>query len=154
MDLKNLSDEELFDLYPELLKELKGRKLITTNNLVGEMGERVAINQYIKTEGIVNLKKAPPSTPHYDAKDDDGNKYAIKSTSGSSTGKFDSIPKKITHKAFDFLIVVLWDKNYKPKNIYQLTWEQFLKYKRWKKPENMWYVPVPIKIRDKFIKIL
>ena len=49
MDFKNLSDEELFDLYPELLKELKGRKLITTNNLVGEMGERVAINQYNKT---------------------------------------------------------------------------------------------------------
>ena len=35
-EFKNLSDDQLFEIYPKLLKELKSRKLIRANNLVGE----------------------------------------------------------------------------------------------------------------------
>ena len=52
------------------------------------------------------------------------------------------------------LIILIWNDDYEAQNIYELTWDQFLKYRRWKKPENKWYVPIPIKIRGEFIKIL
>ena len=39
MDLKKFSDEEVISLYPKILKELKSRDIIRTNNLVGDLGE-------------------------------------------------------------------------------------------------------------------
>ncbi len=154
MDLKNLTDNQLFETYPNLLKELKSRNLIRTNNLVGEMAEHVVVSHYNNTPGLINLTKTAPSTRNVDAIGNNGKRYAIKSTSGSSTGKFDSIPKEGSDALFDHLIILIWNDNYEAQNIYELTWDQFLKYRRWKKPENKWYVPIPIKIRGEFIKIL
>jgi len=37
MDISNLSTEEIINLYPNILKELKSREVITTNNLIGEL---------------------------------------------------------------------------------------------------------------------
>ena len=37
IDLKNLNDEDLIQLYPDLINELKNRKIIRTNNIVGEL---------------------------------------------------------------------------------------------------------------------
>ena len=39
--LFQLSDAELIDLYPSILKELKSRGIIRTNNLIGELGEHL-----------------------------------------------------------------------------------------------------------------
>ena len=154
MDITKLNDDELISLYPKLLKELKGRDLIRTNNLVGEMAERVVINYFKNTSGLSNLIKTAPSTKNVDAMSNQGKRYAIKSTSGSSTGKFDSIPKEDDgDPKFDYLIIVIWDKDYEVKNIYELTWKQFLKFRKWKKPENKWYVPIPNKVREEVRKI-
>ena len=53
--LSKMSDESLWKLYPEMISELKKRKLITTRNLVGEYGEFLAINYYTKTKKILEL---------------------------------------------------------------------------------------------------
>jgi hypothetical protein len=41
MDLSKLSDNELIELYPTILNELKTRGIIRTNNLIGELGKKV-----------------------------------------------------------------------------------------------------------------
>jgi len=38
-DITNYSDDEVISLYPKILKELKNRNIIRTNNLVGDLGE-------------------------------------------------------------------------------------------------------------------
>ena len=38
-EFKNMNDDEVISLYPQLLKELKSRNIIRTNNLVGDLGE-------------------------------------------------------------------------------------------------------------------
>lgn len=50
MNVENLEDDELISLYPKLLKELKRREIIRTNNLVGELGENIAISVYKKIQ--------------------------------------------------------------------------------------------------------
>ena len=112
------------------------------------------INYFKNTSGLSNLIKTAPSTKNVDAMSNQGKRYAIKSTSGSSTGKFDSIPDDDNNSVFDHLVILIWNENYEPQNIYELTWIQSLKYRRWKKPENKWYVPIPIKIREELTKIL
>ena len=46
MDISKLSTDEIISLYPKILKELKSREIITTNNLIGELGEYLAIQNY------------------------------------------------------------------------------------------------------------
>lgn len=56
VSLKKLDDLELTLLYSSLLKELKQRGIIRTNNVVGELGEYLAINFYNKLKGSPNFK--------------------------------------------------------------------------------------------------
>lgn len=58
VSLKKLDDLELTLLYSSLLKELKHRGIIRTNNVVGELGEYLAINFYNKTKGLPKLQAA------------------------------------------------------------------------------------------------
>lgn len=92
MDLKNLNDEQLINLYPELLKELKSRNIIRTNNLVGELGEYIAFNHYKTDPSLPILQLNLKSTKNIDAVSVKGERYAIKSLSGSGTGVFASLP--------------------------------------------------------------
>ena len=46
MNLNELDDDDLVNLYPRLLEELKNRGIIRTNNLVGELGEYIASMHY------------------------------------------------------------------------------------------------------------
>ena len=109
--LKNLNDDELINLYPKFLKELKKRNIIRTNNLVAEFAERLVIINYNKNSELPDLKLTKPGTQNHDAISEDGIKYEIKGTSGSSTSKFESCPIEddgINH--FDYLIIVIFNK--------------------------------------------
>lgn len=41
--LGSLKNQDLIKLFPQLLKQLKDRGIIRTNNLVGDLGETLAI---------------------------------------------------------------------------------------------------------------
>lgn len=60
-DFSSLSDEELILFYTEWIKELKKRNLIRTKNIVGELGEYLAIKYYNKTPGLPKLQATPTS---------------------------------------------------------------------------------------------
>ena len=51
-DLKKFTDEEVISLYPKILKELKNRDIIRTNNLVGDLGEYWCIKKYNENSGL------------------------------------------------------------------------------------------------------
>jgi len=144
--LDTLNDTDLIALYGKLISELKTRKIIRTKNVVGDLGERFAIDYYSKTSGLENLSDAPPSTKSIDAISKNGNRYAIKSVTGNLTGVFYGLPHKDSNKEpdqiFDYLLIVVFNDSYKVIAIYELTWQQFLKHKKWHSRMEAWNVSV------------
>lgn len=51
-NLSGKSTEEIIRLYSMAIKGLKKREIIRTNNVVGELGEYLAIEHYNKTSGF------------------------------------------------------------------------------------------------------
>ena len=154
MKLETLSNDELIALYPQLLNELKRRKIIRTNNLIGELGEYIAALEYKNNPQLPQLQLNLKSTKNVDAISIKGERYAIKSTSGKGTGVFASLPDKddgIVH--FEYLVLVLFNKDYTLNGIYELTWGDFLKFRRMKPPENKWNLPITNALRENIKKI-
>ena len=55
MDLTKFNDDEVISLYPKILKELKKRDIIRTNNLVGDLGEYWTRRKYNETQNLPKL---------------------------------------------------------------------------------------------------
>jgi hypothetical protein len=142
MDLSHLSDDELVETYPLLLTELKARGIIRTNNLIGELGEFLAIRAYKKDPSLPNLQLQQASTKNIDATSSKGERYAIKSASCKGTGVFASLPTDDDNRMFEFLVLVLFSKEYVLEGIYEVTWSQFLDSRRIKQPEGKWNIPI------------
>ena len=135
IDLKNLNDNDLIQVFPDLITELKKRDIIRTNNIVGELGEYFAVKIFNETTNLPKLQMAPPSTENVDALSTKGKRYAIKSTSSNSTGVFASIQIDQLDSCFEYLLILKWN-NYQVKSLVQFTWEQFVQYRKVKRPEN------------------
>ena len=153
MDFKNFTDQDVISFYPKILKEQKKRNIIRTNNLVGDLGEYWTRKKYNDTPNLPKLQDAPKSTKNIDAISVKGERYAIKSSSGSGTGVFASLPTDNEDKKFEFLVLVIFDKDYILQEIFELTWYQFLKYRKLKPPENKWNLPITneVKLNAKII---
>ena len=149
MDISSLSNAEVIELYPTILTELKKRGIIRTNNLIGELGEYFVADIYKKTPSLPQLQLNLKSTRNIDATSSKGERYAIKSTSGGGTGVFASLPTADDGVVyFEYLILVIFNKDYSLKEIYELTWPQFLKYRRMKPPENKWNLPITNEVKN------
>jgi len=144
----SLNNEELWLLYADTEKELKDRGLVRTRNIVGERGEFLAIEKYNSIPGMPNLQAAPEGTQNVDALSRKGQRYSIKTITepGNTTGVFYGIGEKdenlIPEKKFEYVIIVQIFRNYLPKRILELTWEQFLKHKRWHSTMRAWNLSV------------
>ena len=66
---------------------------------------------------------------------------------------FASLPTDNTDKKFEFLVVVIFDKDYVLKEILELNWEQFKKYRKMKPPENKWNLPITNEVKTAAKKI-
>ena len=149
MDLTKLSDNEVIELYPKILNELKTRGIIRTNNLIGELGEYFVASLYRKTPSLPNLQLNLKSTRNIDATSDKGERYAIKATSGNATGVFSSLPFTNDGKVyFEYLILVMFNKDYTLREIYELTWDQFIQLRKIKSPENKWNLPITLEVKE------
>lgn len=142
MNIKDLRNEELISVYGNIIHELKKRKIIRSKNVVGDLGEYLAINYYCNTKGLPKLQSAPPSTKNIDAISINGDRYSIKATTSGTTSVFYGLnpPKsgEIDLKKFEYVLLVLFDDNYKMKRINEITWDQFLKFKRWNSRMMAW----------------
>lgn len=144
--MKNKSVSELIAIYSAILKELKNREVIRTNNLVGDLGEYLAIEFYNNQSSLPNLQAAPAGTKNIDAISREGKRYSIKSTTSSLTGVVYDLNEpdstESENQKFEFMIVVQFSKTFELLRIIELDWELFLKYKRWHKTMRGWNINI------------
>ena len=134
------------------IKELKRRGVIRTNNVIGELGEYLAITYYNKTPGLPNLSPAPVGTENIDAISRKGDRYSIKSTSNTTTGVFYGLEPKDSDipdtKKFEYVIICKFDDDYELNSILEMDWDTFLKNKRWHSRMNAWNLSLTKKLRE------
>lgn len=140
--INSLSDADLIKVYSYSITTLKNRNIIRTKNVIGELGEYIAINHYTTTPNLPKLQAAPTSTQNIDAISINGDRYTIKSTTTATTGVFyglnnPNISLEETQK-FEYVIIVKFDDNLNLKAIYELDWKIFLKHKKWHSRMNAW----------------
>lgn len=144
MNLSSFSNEEIVSLYSNTIKELKNRKIIRTKNVLGDLAEFLAIKYYCETPGLPNLQAAPIGTQNVDALSRAGDRYSIKATTGNVTGIFTGLEPKDSLKPdkqkFEYVLICKFDDNYQLKTIYELSWEMFVKHKRWHKTMQAWNI--------------
>lgn len=140
LDFQDLDDDDLIYAYGDLLLELKRRKIIRSKNVIGDLGEYTAIAHYKNTSSLPTLSEAPLNTKAFDAVSKNGKRYSIKTTTGTITGCFFGLSaaeqKQHIKPTFDFVVIVKFDNNYNLEFIVEITWEQFLVYKRWLPTQN------------------
>lgn len=146
MNLNQLNTTELIDTYSEIIKLLKVRGVIRTKNLLGDLGEYLAIEHFNKTSKLSNLQAAPAGTQNTDAISRNGERYSIKSTTGNLTGVFYGLEspnsEQIDKQKFEYVLIVKFGDNYELEKIIQLDWDLFIKYKRWHKTMNAWNLTI------------
>jgi len=136
INLRNLNNNDLWNLYGKISKELKEREQIRTKNITAERGEKLAIDHYNNTKGLPNLQAAPTGTKNIDAISRLGERYAIKTMTlpNKTTGVFWGLgtPKKpINERKFEYVIVVIINQMYGLEKIIEINWNDFLKIKKW-----------------------
>jgi len=146
MNLDELNTTELIQTYSRIIKQLKKRGIIRTKNLLGDLGEYLAIEHFNNTSGMSNLQAAPAGTQNIDAISRNGDRYSIKSTTGNLTGVFYGLEHPnsdiIDKQKFEYVLIVKFDNDYQLEKIIQLDWELFLKYKRWHKTMTAWNISI------------
>lgn len=146
LDLEKLSTSELIETYSQIISLLKGRKVIRTKNLLGELAEYLVINHYKNTPRLPNLQTALAGTQNVDALSRHGERYSIKGTTGKLTGVFYGLnPPNSTDlepQKFEYVIIACFNSNFKLVKILELTWEQFLMNKRWHNTMKAWNISV------------
>jgi hypothetical protein len=146
MNLSGLNTSELIQTYSGIIKQLKKRGVIRTKNLLGDLGEYLAIEHFNKTSGMSNLQEVPAGTKNFDAISRNGDRYSIKSASGNATSVFYGLESPESNKPdkqkFEFVLIVKFDENYQLEKIIQLDWELFLEYKRWHKTMTAWNIRI------------
>lgn len=141
MNLKELVDEDLLNMYGEFISELKDRKIIRTKNIVGDLGEYFAKEYYNKTPGLPNLLLTDKSTRNIDAVSNKGERYSIKTTTTATTGTFWEINKDM-EKVFEYLIIVKLNDCYELEQILELDWNTFIKYIKINKRMNAYMITI------------
>jgi hypothetical protein len=140
------SDDELIAAYSTWLEEMQKRGIIKGKNVVGDLGERIALNHYNTTPGLTTLGKAPDGAKDFDAVGKNGMRYSIKATSGQVTGAFFGLPaptsQEVVPPRFDFVIIVKFDHAYRVQTIAEITWEQFCALKKWLPRQNAYNLNV------------
>lgn len=148
--LENKDTKELINLYSMTIKELKRRNIIRTNNVVGDLGEYLAIEIYNNTPGLPKLSPAPVGTENIDAISRKGDRYSIKSTSGNSTGVFYGLENPDSEvddqQKFEYVILCKFNDNYELKTILELDWNTFIRNKRWHSRMKAWNLTLTKKI--------
>ena len=147
---KDSTDAEVRQFYGAVLRELRARNIIRTKNVTGDLGEYAVVDFYNRTAGLPDLQLAPTSNPDYDAISASGERYAIKSATGGSTGGFYGLPSPESNEEpnqqFDYAVVVKFNAEHEVQQIIELTWQQFLIHKRWHSTTRAWVLPVSQKL--------
>ena len=146
LNLELLNDVEVINAYIKIIKTLKERNIIQSKNVIGDIGEYHVLSHYNNTPGLPNLQRAPKGTKNIDAISREGERYSIKATSSAVTGAFLGLrppnSKEKDRQIFEYVVIVMFDKDYAVKNIVEIDWNQFLRLKRWHSRVKAWNIPI------------
>ena len=151
MNFNNVNNDDLIQIYSDSIKEMKSRGIIRTKNVLGDIGEYLAIQYYNKTSGLPTLQTTAVGTQNIDAICcSSKERYSIKSTTTGITGIFyglqeigSTIPDK---QEFEYVIICEFDKNYELRRILELPWDKFLIHKHWHKRAMAWNLSITKKL--------
>ena len=163
-NLNSLTVEQLVKLISpssEVMKELKKRNVLRTKNIVGELGEYYAVKFYNKVntkiykinKKLPNLTMAGETTKNVDALSRDGKIYSIKcvSSPNGTTGSFwDPESIRQNKKTFDYLVIVILDDEFQVDKILELSWDDFLKNKRFNRRMNNFNISITKKLTENY----
>ena len=146
IDFTKYTVQDLIKLYSQVIAELKRRNVIRSKNIVGDLGENLAIEIYNSTPGLPNLQFAPVGTQNIDAISKNGERYSIKTTTSKTTGVFYGLPsidssEEILPK-FEYVIITRMNADYELLGVYELNWKQFIKFKKWHSRMNAWNLSI------------
>lgn len=131
-NLPKLSEKDLLILHADINEELKSRKVVRTrNNPVGDYTEWVVAN-------ALDLELATNSSTGYDGIDKNGVRYQIKGrriTPDNKSRQLSAI-RKLEDNDFDYLVVVIFDRNYKILEAVMMPHEVVGEYATYKKHVN------------------
>lgn len=148
-----MNNLEAIQTYGHLVSELKTRKIIKTNNVIGDLGEGFVISYYNGNSELPNLQEMPIGTKYFDARSLDGKRYTIKTVTTNTTGVFNGLnepnDERPEKQLFDsVIIVVLHPSNLLPQVIYEVSWDNFLVHKRWNSSKNTWSLSLTKRLKE------
>jgi hypothetical protein len=137
-DFKALSDEKLVEVRIAIEAEMRKRHIEFS---VGLMGEKLVIDHFNNTPGLPGLLRAERGTKNVDANSRTGHRYTIKTLlNAQKTGAIYDEHRDVKKPLFEYLLLVRLDEQYRLKSIHRLTWEQFVKVRKWDKRMTAWYL--------------
>ena len=146
-------DSEAINLIENIstsIKKLREKNIIRTNNLLGDLGEFLAVEYYNNHSDLPNLTLMANSNKHYDAESESKGRYSIKTTTGNGTGVIYGLEPKDSVKEsteiFDFLIVVKMNNDFTINTICEIPWLVFLEHKKWHKTMGAWNIQLTKKV--------
>jgi hypothetical protein len=83
--MRNLTNDELVLKLNEIFTELRERRVLRSNNFVGDLGEYLILSYYNRINPDLGFTLAPPNQQSYDALDSQGKRYSIKTTRSKET---------------------------------------------------------------------
>lgn len=152
--IDTLKHGEIWEMFAHLKNLLRKRGLVRTGNITGERGEFLAIETYNNTSGLPNLQAAPEGTQNVDALSRNGERYSIKTITkpATLTGVFYGLgfpeDKNSPEQKFEYVVIVIIDKDLNLQKILELNWFQFLKFKKWHKTMHAWNINVTKKLEE------
>ena len=154
MDYKKLSVPELAKLISpasDAYVELKDRGILRTKNVVGDLGEYLAIEHYTNSPKLPNIIQTKANVRNIDAYGMNGERYSIKTVSSikGTTGSFwDPESIKKNELKFEYLLIVVLDDDYSLNVILELTWKDFFKFKKFNKRMQNFQISLTNKLFD------
>lgn len=131
-DLKKFTTSDLFKYFADILGELKQRKVVRTrNNPVADYAEWLVARS-------LGLTLERNSRAGYDAINNRGERFQIKSRRLDPTNQSRqlSVIRNLKEKEFDYLIGVLFEKDFTVKEAYKIPHKIIENYARFSKHQN------------------
>jgi hypothetical protein len=133
-DLTQYSNLDLFELYADIMSELRRRDIVhSSNNPVANYAEKLA------AKGL-SLDVMPESTKGYDAIDREGRRYEIKGRrpTAENHSRQLSMLRELDKKHFGFLVGILFHENFTVFKACVIPHEVVLQRAKYSQHPNAW----------------
>lgn len=130
--VESLSDEHLVTAWADTMSELRRRQIVrSSNNPVADIAESLAARE-------LKLVLAGPSTRGYDATDDQGRRYQIKSRRITAHNKSRQLSflRNLADGDFDILLDLIFDERLRLLEMWEVPHHVIDRYARWSRHAN------------------